>query len=177
MFVVLLRYGLRRSAIGVVRALRANPGQPYRVTVHKWAISVGAWNPGQPLRRNGQVFGDGTAVYRLVDGDLVELVWTPRDGHEQRFSGEVPKQVDVDGPAHRRRKAVVRGILAGYLALAAAGFTVGYLASSGTAAHRAGIGFGGVFLAMASVWVLVTLAAAVHGSRSALSTSRRRLGT
>jgi hypothetical protein len=159
------KYSINRAALGVVRALRRDPDQAYTVRVHKWVPIVGAWNPSQPLRRNGQVFGDGTATYKLDGTDRVVLTWEPRTGNRHEYTGDVPGQIDPGHPDHRKRAVVLRAIAIVYAGACIGGFAVGYAVSSGAPSRRSGFGLAGVFVAMVGIWLVVTAFSVAWGTR------------
>ena len=167
-----LRYTIHRAAIGVARALQRNPDQTYCVRVHGWVPTVGAWNPSQPFRRNGQVFGTGTAAYRLDGDGRVQLTWTPKSGEPRDYTGDIPAPLRVGHPTRRRRRILLRAITVVYLVATIGGFSSGFLLSSGPAKDRVGSGLGGVFVAMVLIWIAATAVSVAQGSRSALASRR-----
>jgi hypothetical protein len=166
------KYTINRAALGVVRALRRNPGQAYTVRVHK-RVPVGAWNPSQSLRRRAQVFGDGTATYRLDGTDRVTLTWTPRTGVGRDYTGDIPPQIDTGHPEQHKRAVVLRLTAIVYAIAAVGGFAAGYTVSSGAPGRRVGFGLAGVFVAMIVLWFVITAILVAHGTRKVVGHRHR----
>lgn len=139
------------------RLVRRRRPISYRTT-----YSGGVWNPAKPLGRGNATHNrPGRATYVLTGDNQVQLDIAYDDGRHEHFIGPA---VDRPGNARRLRHAGLAPVLV-YLTMIAAGFPIGYLASTGPTGHRFEYGLLAALAGYIVAWLALTVAAGIWSRR------------
>lgn len=146
----LFRYATDRTPAGIVRQL-FRTGRP--VTLAVSTLHPIAWDPSRPLG-SGWLSGSGTATYTLTDATTVRVRYQPSVGNVIDRSGTIPTLLLPDTPEKRRRRRIARVVIAVYLALGLATFSLTVLLVSGSDSLRVRIAALSALGSLALAWLV-----------------------